>query len=104
MKYKDLSDTDKSDLVSIIDTTQEPQERKEENFGLCSTCKYFELVKSEFKILNSSCREQSNIIISIQEPVKFCSIYSKIGEMSLFDMSQIALFINLDKEKERVGF
>ena len=103
MNYKDLSDSEKSDMVSILDTTQDPKERKIEGYGLCGTCEYFHLTKTEFKVVRSKCTLQ-NFSVSIEEPTKFCNNYKKAGEMSLYEMSQIALFINLEDEKERAGF
>ena len=103
MKYKDLSDSEKNDMVSIMDTTQDPKERKIEGYGLCGTCKYFHLTKTEFKVIRSKCTLQ-NFDVSIEEPTKFCNNYEKAGELSLYEMSQIALFINLEGEKERAGF
>ena len=104
MKYKDLSEEEQEEHNSLLDCTHKPKERKGEGFGLCSTCKNFYVTKSEFKVLSTKCSLQGNIKITIEDPIRFCSIYSKLGEMSLYEMSQIALFIDLDEEKGKVGF
>lgn len=104
MKYKNLSEEEQEDFNSLTHVTHKPKDKKEDIYGLCSSCKYLNLVKSEFKVLYSSCDIKEKVKITEEEPIKFCSMYSKIGEMSLYDMGQIALFINIDKNKERVGF
>ena len=105
MKYKNLSEEEQEDFDSLTQITHKPKgSKKADIYGLCSTCKYFNLVKSEFKVLYSSCDMKEKVKITEEEPIKFCSMYSKIGEMSLYEMGQLALFLNIDKDKERVGF
>ena len=104
MRYKDLSEEEQEEHNSLLDYTHKPKERKDEGFGLCSTCKNFYVTKSEFKILSTKCSLQGNIKITIEDPIRFCSIYSKLGEMSLYEMTQIALFIDLNEEKGKAGF
>src|SRR3990172_13302646 len=104
MKYKDLSEEKQEEYTSLREITSKPDERKDEGYGLCSTCKHFYITKSEFKVLSTKCSLQGNIKISKEDPIGFCSIYSKLGEMSLYEMSQVALFISLEDEKGKVGF
>lgn len=104
MKYKNLPEKEQEDFDSLTNTIHKPKEKKEDAYGLCSSCKHFDLVKSEFKLVKSACGYHKDIHLSIEEPIKYCNFYSKIGEMSLYDMGQLALFINIDKEKERAGF
>ena len=104
MKYKNLSEEDQEDFDSLTQVTHKPKNRKDDIYGLCSSCKYFDLVKSEFKVIKSVCENHKDINITIEEPIKYCNLYSKIGEMSLYEMGQLALFINIDKDKERAGF
>lgn len=106
MKYKNLSEDEQKEIDEILDFSPKPKELKIEGFGLCSTCSSFNLVKTEFKIIKSYCYSNSKFPFSVnmEEPIKFCNNYSKRGEMSLYEMGQIALLINLDKEKGKVGF
>ena len=104
MKYKDLSEEKQEEYTSLREITSKPDERKDEGYGLCSTCKHFYITKSEFKVLSTKCSLQGRIRISVEDPIKFCNIYSKMGEMSLYEMSQIALFIDIEEEEWKVGF
>lgn len=104
MKYKNLSEEEQEDFNSLTQTIHKPKDKKDAIYGLCSSCKHFNLVKSEFKVIKSICDYHKEIPISVEEPIKYCNIYSKIGEMSIYEMGQLALFINIDREKERVGF
>ena len=105
MKYKNLSEEEQGEFNSLTHVTHKPKgSKKEDTYGLCSSCKYLNLVKSEFKVLYSSCDIKEKVKITEEEPIKFCSMYSKMGEMSLYEMGQLALFINIEKEEERAGF
>lgn len=104
LRYKELTEKEQEDFDSFTTTIHKPRDKKDDIYGLCSSCKHFNLVKSEFKVMKSNCDQHKDINITIGEPIKYCSCYSKIGEMSLYEMGQLALFISLDKDKERAGF
>jgi len=103
MKYKDFSAGEKNDIGSLLNTTKEPKERKIEDCGLCGTCKFFHLTKTKFEVIKSKCTLQ-NFNISVKDPIIFCNTYQKMGEMSLYEMSQIAFFIEIEEEEGKVGF
>ena len=74
-----------------------------EEFGLCSTCDNLKIVKTEFKVLRARCDEDCmNITLTAIHPITECSEYMKKGEMSLYDMVQMATFI--DAPKDLIGF
>lgn len=106
MKYKDLTNDAQKELDTTIENIISIKQRspKLEGFGLCSTCNYFNLIKTEFKIIRAYCGGTKNSFnIYKEEPIKFCNLYKKRGEMSLYDMSQIALLIDINKTR-KVGF
>ncbi len=106
MKYNELSEENKTELDAIIENTVSTKQKniKIEGFGLCSTCNWFNLIKTEFKIIKAFCGGvKNNFNIDKKDPIKFCNLYQKRGEMSLYDMGQIALFIDINKTR-KVGF
>ena len=105
MKYKNLSKEEQKEIDEVLDFTCKPKELKVEGFGLCSTCSSLNLVKSEFKIIKSYCNNNYRLpfTVTTEEPIKFCNNYSKRGEMSLYEMGQIALSVWI-KKKGRLDF
>ena len=104
MKYKDLSEQEQEDFNSLTNVKHKPKAKKADIYGLCSSCKHFNLIKSEFKIIKATCECHSDVHITIEEPIKYCSLYTKIGEMTLYEMGQLALFIDIENEEGKVGF
>ena len=102
--YNDLEKKDQYKLDGVIDAVRsvEPSSPAVHNeYGLCATCEHFQIVESEFSVLIARC-EEFNINLSTQNKVKYCSLFSERGTMSLWDMKEIAILI--DKPKEAIGF
>jgi len=72
-----------------------------DEFGLCSDCKYLYAARTEYGTVIGKCFEL-NIMIRGIDKIKECTMYDKKGSMSLQDMKEIAIIIEVDKN--RVGF
>ena len=99
--YNDLEKKDKYKLDSIIDAAKSESDYNYGNYdsyGLCSKCSYFRVVESEFKVIIAKC-EEFNIKLSTQNPVKRCTTFEKRGTMSLWDMKELAILIDIPKDK-----
>lgn len=109
MKYKDLSDAGKSELNSVIDIADESHVNnsttsstwKYECYGVCKDCEHFVIVESEFQTILAKCGELG-IQLSATQPITSCTRFYKRNQMSLWDMKNIALLINPNKNE--IGF
>lgn len=63
MKYKNLSEEEQEDFNSLTQITHKPKNKKDDIYGLCSSCKHFALIKSEFKVVKSICDYYKEIYI-----------------------------------------
>ena len=72
-----------------------------DDFGICSDCKYLYAAKTEYGTSIGKCFEM-NIMLRGIDNIKECTMYGKKGSMSLDDMKEIAIII--DVNKSRVGF
>jgi len=88
--------------ASVIDTKLESV--KTNRYGLCDSCKWAFVTRSEFKILIAICDRHEGMPVPLRsdEPVTECSGYNKRGEMDLYEMAQMATIIEVPKE--RAGF
>ena len=108
-KLADYKDEEWEQQDSMIDAGRSAMKVAEQGggrirnwqFGICANCKNFDVVESEFKVLFARCCS-INIRLNTKEPVKFCSAFMKRGEMSIYDMKQIAYLIDVPKDK--IGF
>ena len=103
--YGDLSDEAKGNLTTILDIYESkefdiPNLHDYSCYGLCSDCNYLITAESEFKILIAKCAELEIKLTSAQPIIK-CTKYNKRGQMSLWDMKDIAILID---DKEKIGF
>ena len=105
--YDDLEEIEKSKLTSLIDATESFEDRlfsstsNKEAYGQCASCRNFQIVESEFKTLVARC-EELELRLSTANPVKNCSIYRRRGEMTLWEMKDVAIIIDIPKDK--IGF
>jgi len=105
-KFNDLDEEEKSTesdkMYSCANMIEKVTSKHSlSGFGICSECSYFEFAESEFRIEFAKCgeffiRRTQNI------PIKNCSNFNKKGIMSIRDMQNIAIIIELPKEE--VGF
>ena len=87
---------------SVVEAAQKGNSRARNwQFGICADCQNFVIVESEFKVLFARC-SSIKIRLNAREPVKFCSYFVQRGEMSIYDMKQIAYLIDVPKDK--IGF
>ena len=71
------------------------------DFGICSDCRHLYAAKTEYGTAIGKCFEM-NIMLRGIDNIKECTMYGKKGSMSLDDMKEIAIII--DVNKSRVGF
>jgi hypothetical protein len=91
--------------LGLGDEREHHAARKEvSSYGMCASCTSFEYVRSEHKVLHSSCWRMKDFNPSAADPVVECTAYEKIGAMSLTTMAEIATLIEVKAEKEPVGF
>ena len=106
--YNDLDEKEQNKLDGIVEAYNENKiddlysgAKQHEEYGLCSSCSYFQIAESEFKVLLAKCKVFA-VHLSTVQPVKRCSVYSKRGTMSLWDMKDIAILI--DPTRRKAGF
>ena len=74
------------------------------DLGLCTDCDHLFYIEREFgEIYETVCEDEDwgkkrKTQISHDNPIKRCSKYRKRGELSLWEMQKMALFIDLDKK------
>ena len=108
-KFGELDDNEFNKINDNIDSVAESLETrnmaKNTEYGLCSKCEYFTIVKTEFTILRALCgryEEAHMFILKSNKPVTECSDFKDKLTMSLYDMQKIAYIIE-SKENE-IGF
>lgn len=105
MRYKELKEDERAGLDNIINDAHF-NKKFEVGVGcskqsLCTTCKFLNFAKSEFKIIHCYCA-MFEIFINIEDPILECTAYRHKGEMTLLEMKNMAYLIE-DKDK-KVGF
>jgi len=70
-------------------------------FGLCKTCKEFQFAKTEFAVVRAQCRDL-DIVLHSEQPIKACTNYIKIGQLTINQMLDMATLIEINKKK--IGF
>ncbi|KKN08869.1 hypothetical protein LCGC14_1052380 [marine sediment metagenome] len=110
-KLSDYKDEEKQDIresvnlqgKKIIDSFYEEGHQKvsDDSYGLCADCKEFKITKMEFGETFAECGVWDKRRTS-QRKVEECSAYVKRGQMTLFDMQQMAYIIEVDTKK--IGF
>ena len=108
-KYKDLESSEQNELDSTLDIAVDVRKLNFEGryhyryqqFGLCADCVSFDFVETEFKIIYARCNDMK-IKLSSAYPIKNCTNYRKCGQMDIWDMKNIAILI--DPNKNEIGF
>ena len=101
-KYKDLSRlVAKTEYKFSKTNTPNISEPKKNFLGKCGRCKNLMFAESEFNILFAKC-SAFEVEVHKKEPIINCSAFQEIGSMTLWDMQQCAILIDLDKKT--VGF
>lgn len=116
-KLKNLSSEERNEVEAQIDLTGDKineirgDTRKDYShlYGICGNCLSFVCVETEFTILMAGCSNYNicgecngAIRLDSKHPVMKCTEHSRRGEMSIYEMKQIATLIN--PAKDRVGF
>ena len=77
-----------------------------EGFGLCSSCKNFRYVTSEYRIRLAQCGYYSNnnqtVNLSESDPVKSCTSHDQVGLLTLWEMLGMATLI--EPPPRKIGF
>lgn len=72
-------------------------------YGLCAKCGNIQVALSEFdKIIFSKCTF-FDATITLKHAIKTCTAFNPRGQMSLFDMRELAILID-GKTKRKSGF
>jgi len=66
--------------------------------GLCSTCKDLRYTKTQYGTVYAQCERWDKILNGIDLVVE-CTAFKRQGEMSLYDMKEIAVLIDVEKRK-----
>ena len=104
--YSDLKEEEQDKISRVLDVEAEKDyhtstKNVPREFGLCATCEEFRFARTEFRVVKAWCRTM-RMLLSAKEPIKECSVYTEKGQMSLWDMKAIAIYI--DPPKEKIGF
>jgi hypothetical protein len=89
-----------SDSFEAIEGDSESRDRWSD-YGLCSSCSYLDAARTEFGSTYAVC-DIFKKRLKTNDSIKYCTKYSKVGTMSLYDMKEIAVILELDTKK--VGF
>ena len=111
-KLSDLEKKDREDtkakleiFASLIDTDSwaagTPKRSRTKDYGLCSDCIDFRFYKTEYGRGCGYCSLWRKYINKIDIIIE-CADYNKRGQMSLNDMKEIAVIIEIDDKK--IGF
>ncbi len=71
-------------------------------FGRCSTCERFSYAASQFAVVIAMCN-YFKMHLNAATPITECSNYAEMGRMGLYEMTEIAYFID-DNKKDPIGF
>lgn len=107
-KKDDIHDTitASASMVGAVDWKGSHTHTAPDGFGLCSTCKNFRYVTSEFRTRLAQCgqytRDNQIINLTDADPVKSCTSYDEVGTLSLWDMLGMATLI--EPPPRKIGF
>ena len=87
-----LTDTEWDDSVSNRNSL------KEDCYGMCATCKSLEYARTEFGVVRSYCTAFDMLIIS-GRVITECTHYTKTGSLTLNQMYDMAVILELEDEK-----
>ena len=73
----------------------------DDKHGLCGNCRWFRLSITKYGKTYAYCREWEKYLNGI-DPIIKCNEYNKRGQLTLNDMKDMAVIIEIDKKK--VGF
>ena len=68
------------------------------NMGLCSTCKELVFTRTQYGTTYAKCGEWRKQLNGVDLVVE-CTSFKRHGEMSLYDMKDIAVLIDVEKHK-----
>jgi len=71
------------------------------DLGLCSKCKDLLCTQTEYGTIYAQCRIWEKML-NTSNRVKHCTRFRRRGQMSLYDMQDIATIININKRE--IGF
>jgi len=71
---------------------------KTDKYGLCNNCTKAMIYKTKYYRTTGYCEKWEKYLNEI-DPVTECTNYSRRGEISLWDMKQMAIIIEVDKKK-----
>ena len=108
-KFINLEDDKSSEIRSHIESksselgidaweTHQGGNLLKDQIGLCATCKNLQYCKTEFNNINAVCKE-FECKLSGSNKIVDCNVFSPKGMLSLNDMFDIAIIIDLPKRK-----
>ncbi len=104
-EFSDLEEKEQEKLSSILDNVEsihyKSSSRLPSSFGICSSCSYFKYARTQYRIRKAFCGELE-IPLYDSDPITECSEFSRRGELSLWDMKGMAIY--LEPDKKEAGF
>ena len=106
-KLSNLPDDERRTLSDEIDSigNQYPVNNFDAEFGgvkvemgLCTTCEHLLFSKTQYGTVHSRCDKWEKLLNGV-DLIRECTGFSRKGEMSLWDMKQIAVLIDVEKRK-----
>ena len=103
-KQGDNISTEISAKADMMDCAFNASIKADSKYGLCSKCVNLALTKTEFKIVRAICTRFHRLPLFLNEstPIEACTEFEKRGEMSLYEMRDLATIIEIPKDK--IGF
>lgn len=100
--YNDLDDATKVQTANLLDNMDVPESRAQNSeFGLCARCKFFAITRTEFQVVRACCVHQQNypIALTSAHPVTQCSLFKDDDIPELWEMRQMAHYIEIPPRK-----
>lgn len=106
MKISDYEDNERrriqSEIEVFADTIKESQKTrpKDTSLGLCNECAALNMSKTLYGKTFAKCSNWE-VSLSGKDPITYCNMFSKEGQMDTWDMKEIAYIIDVKRE---IGF
>ena len=74
-----------------------------DQYGICAKCVGLFGIATEFNVIRATCNKAQHLPLSTQNPVTHCTRFEALGELSLYDLFQMAKIMD-DPKRRSVGF
>jgi len=106
-RYLDMTEDEQMHEGNFLESTLKPdieQRTRHSEFGICCKCASFSITETEFDVVRAVCMRFASLplLLTSAHPVRYCSSFTDEHEMELYEMKEMAYYIETPKRK--VGF